>query len=264
MVKYFKDAVRSHLMGKKASDSIEVSLTEAFDEKELDFIGSDLGLEKGDTNHRFKIDITKVGLLEKRELNAEFFTQLYPGGEVATEEDFRNKIKEEIQAYWASQARNQIHDQIYHLLLDDTTIDLPETFLKKWVKMQGESEGGEAKSDEQIEAEFPTFLKQLKWSVITDKIVQDNGIQVDPNEIRSFARQQLLGYMGGMGAGAAEQQPWMDSYVEKMMQDRKYVEDSYNRIQTQKIFEWAETQVKPKDKSISVDDFTKMVENHHH
>ena len=42
-----------------------------------------------------------------------------------------------------------------------------------------------------------------------------------------------------------QDQPWVNDYVEKMMKDRKYVEDAYNRIQTQKIFEWAETQVKP-------------------
>ncbi|MCR6719096.1 MAG: trigger factor [Chitinophagaceae bacterium] len=264
LVKYFKGDARASLMGKKAEDSIEFVLADAFEEKELEFILSDLGLEKGDTNRRFKLQITKVGLLEKKELNAEFFNQLYPGGEVVTEQDFRNKIKEEIQNYWNSQARNQIHDQIYHLLLDHTTINFPESFLKKWIKTQGENEENSAtKTDEQVDQEFPGFLKQLTWTLISEKIVFENELQVDPDEIRQFARQQLLGYMGGMGAGA-DQQPWMDSYVEKMMQDRKYVEDSYNRLQTQKIFEWAETQVNPKDQSISADDFTKMVENHHH
>jgi trigger factor len=42
------------------------------------------------------------------------------------------------------------------------------------------------------------------------------------------------------------------------------MEDAYTRIQTQKIFEWAETQVKPKDKDISAEEFTKMVEAHQH
>ena len=47
-----------------------------------------------------------------------------------------------------------------------------------------------------------------------------------------------------------EDQPWVNNYIEKMMQDRKYIEDAYNRIQSQKIFEWAETQVKPKKKKL--------------
>ena len=52
--------------------------------------------------------------------------------------------------------------------------------------------------------------------------------------------------------------------AEKMMKDRKYVEETYNRLQTQKIFEWAETQVKPEDKEIPAEEFTKMVEAHQH
>jgi trigger factor len=279
LVKYFKEGFRSNLMGKVTNDFIIVQLDKAFDEKELEFIVSDLGLDKNDpaaAQKHFKIQITKIGFLEKKELNEEFFNQLYPNPSVAeglpqaqqevkTEADFRNKIKEEIQAYWNNQAKNQIHDQVFHELTDHTDIQFPERFLKKWVKTQGETaenpDGG--KSVEQVEKEFPTFLNQLKWTLITDKIVQENSIQVQPDEIRGFAKQQLFGYMGGMGADAQEQ-PWVNDYIEKMMKDRKYVEDAYNRIQTQKIFEWAETKVNPADKEISAEDFTKLVEEHQH
>lgn len=175
-----------------------------------------------------------------------------------TEADFKNKIREEIQQYWNSQARNQVDDQVFHALVDHTSIEFPETFLKKWIKTQGDV----VKQDEDVEKEFPKFLSQLKWTLISDKIVQDNAIQVSPDEIRAFAKQQLFSYMGGTNLG--DDQPWVTDYVEKMMKDRKYVEDSYNRIQTQKIFEWAATQVKPDDKDISAEDFTKMVEAHQH
>jgi trigger factor len=157
---------------------------------------------------------------------------------------------------------NQIHDQVYHELIDHTHIDVPESFLKKWMKTQGENQEQVAKTDEEIEKEFPKFLNQLKWTLITDKVVQDNAIQVNPDEIRAFAKQQLFSYMDG--ANLSDDQPWVADYVEKMMKDRKYVEDSYNRIQTQKIFEWAAEQVKPTDKDISAEDFTKMVEAHQH
>ena len=272
LVKYFKEDFRSNLIGKVTNDYIIVQLDKAFDEKELEFILSDLGLDKNDpaaAQKHFKIQITKIGLLDKKELNEDFFNQLYPNQEVKTEADFRNKIKEEIQVYWNNQAKNQIHDQVFHELTDHTAIEFPEGFLKKWVKTQGDASNaqgenpGSGKSDEQVEQEFPTFLNQLKWTLITDKIVQENSIQVQPDEIRDFAKQQLFGYMGGMGADAANQ-PWVTDYVEKMMKDRKYVEDAYNRIQTQKIFEWAETKVNPTDKEISAEDFTKMVEEHQH
>jgi trigger factor len=260
LVKYFAESVRKSWMGKKTGDAQVMQLQSAFDEKEREWIISDLGLkdEAAAAEKYFKIGITKVGLLEKRELNEEFFSQLYPNQSVVTEQEFRNKIKEEIQAYWNGQANNQIHDQVFHQLVDHTKIEFPEGFLKKWVKSQGET----PKTDEEVEQEFPKFLSQLKWTLVSDKIVQDNGIQVAPDEIRAFAKQQLFSYMGG--ANLSDDQPWVTDYIEKMMKDRKYMEDAYNRIQTQKIFEWAAGQVKPTDKEIGADEFTKMVEQHQH
>jgi trigger factor len=130
LVKYFSEDFRKNWMGKKAGDFEVVQLKTAFDEKEREWIISDLGL-KDDPNAAdkyFKIIITKVGLLEKRELNEEFFNQLYPNKDVKTEDDLRNKLKEEIQLYWNGQARNQIHDQVFHELVDHTTIKFPEGF----------------------------------------------------------------------------------------------------------------------------------------
>ena len=266
LVKYFKEDFRSNLYGKVLNDYVIVQLDKAFEEKEIDFIASDLGIDKNDTSalqKHFKLQISKIGHLDKKELNEEFFLQLYPNQDVKTEADFRNKVKEEIQAYWNGQARNQIHDQLFHLLTEQTEIQFPEGFLKKWVKTQGDPSSESTKTDEQVEKEFPTFLNQLKWTLITDKIVQENEIQVQPDEIRDFAKQQLFGYMGGMGA-ETQDQPWINDYVEKMMKDRKYMEDAYNRIQTQKIFEWAETKLNPTDKEIEAEAFTKMVEEHQH
>jgi trigger factor len=266
LVKYFAEGYRKNWVGKKAGDVEVVQLKTAFDEKEREWIIGDLGLDKEEAasaDKYFKLVITKVGLLEKRELNEEFFNQLYPNQEVKTEADFRNKIKEEIQAYWNGQATNQIHDQVFHQLVDHTEIKFPEDFLKKWIKTQPETgKGQEPKTDEQVENEFPTFISQLKWTLISDKIVQDNAIEVNPDEIKAFAKQQLFSYMGG--ANLSDDQPWVTDYVEKMMKDRKYVEDAYNRIQTQKIFEWSATRVKPTDKDISAEEFTKMVEAHQH
>jgi trigger factor len=261
LVKYFAESVRKQWMGKKVGEVLTFTLAEAFEQKEREWLRSDLGFDKTDTaadSKPFSISITKIGLLEKRELNEEFFEQLYPGKEIKTTEGFREKIKEEIQAHWNAQATNQIHDQLYHQLVDHTPVSLPEAFLKKWLQTQGEN----PKTPEQADEEYPKFAKQLKWTLISEKMVADNGIQVDPQEIRQFAKQQLFSYMGG--AAMAEEQPWVNDYAEKMMKDRKYVEDAFHRIQTQKIFEWATTQLKPTDKAISAEDFTTMVESHQH
>jgi len=261
LVKYFAESIRKDLMGKSKNDFIIIKLKTGFDDKEREWVLGDLGLDKDDeaaADKNFKVQITKIGLLEKRELNEEFFNQLYPNGDVKSEADFRNKIKDEIQAYWDGQAKSQLQHQAYHDLLDHTEIKFPEEFLKKWMKTQGEK----PKTDDEIDTEFPAFINQLKWTLISDKIVSENNIQVTPDEISNFAKQQLFGYMG-MGA-LDEEQPWIKDYVEKMMKDRKYVEDAYTRIQSQKILDSVETQLRPEEKEISSEDFTKMVETHQH
>ena len=282
LVKYFAEGIRSKWMGKKTGDAEVMQLKTAFDEKEREWITGDLGLNKEDAasaEKYFKITITKIGLLEKRELNEEFFKQLYPAADVITEADFRNKIKEEIQAYWDNQAKSQLQHMAYHELLDGTKIEFPEPFLKKWMKTQGDPSAtaqgepsataqGEPsaktqgkKTDEEAENEFPVFKNQLKWTLISDKIVKENGIEVNPEEIKAFAKQQLFGYMG-MPAG--DDQPWVASYIDKMMQDRKYVEDAYHRIQSQKIMDWAESQLNAVEKEIAMEEFVKMQEEHQH
>jgi trigger factor len=95
-----------------------------------------------------------------------------------------------------------------------------------------------------------------------DKVVRENNIEVSPEDMRDFAKKQLLGYMG-MAAGA-EEQPWVADYVQRMMQDRKFVEDTVHRIQTDKVFGWADTQIHPTEKAIGQEEFQHMQEEHQH
>ncbi len=261
LVRYFAEDIRPTLMGKKKDDTIQIALATAFVGREKDAILQDLGLdEAAAADKHFKLLVTKVGLVEKRELNEEFFTQLFPNGEVKTEEEFRNKLKEEIEKQWEAETRNQLHHTLYHTLLDKTHIDFPAEFLKRWIKTQGEN--NQPKTDEQVEAEFPTFINQLKWTLITEKLIGENNIQVQQDDIRQFAKQQLLGYMG-MNA-LDEEQDWVRDYIDRMMKDRKYVEDAYNRLQTQKLFDWAETQVAAQETTVSKEEFIRMNEEHQH
>ena len=266
LVKYFSEEFRKELIGKHINDYVVLQLKKAFGDKEREWLLEDLGLDKEDpasVEKHFKMVITKIGLLEKKELNEEFFNQLYPGKEIKTESDLRNTIMNEIQAHWDAQARNQVHDQIYHELVDHTEITFPESFLKKWMRTQGEK----VKSDEDVEKEFPIFLNQLKWTLITDKIIHENKIEVKKEELRDFAKQQLLGYMGAQGlkdSFPGHEEDWVKNYIDKLMSDRKYIEDAFQRIQTQKLFDWSEQQLNPEEKEITTEDFAKLQQEHHH
>ena len=196
--------------------------------------------------------------IEKAELNEDLFKAAYPGKEITSEEQLREEIRNEIAGYWSTQSKNHLQHQIYHKLLDHAQIPFPESFLKRWLETGGEK----PKTAEEVEKEFPSFVNQLKWTLINDRIANEQKLEVKPEDIKEFAKKQLFGYMGMQML--AEEQPWVEEYVNKMMQDRKFIDDSYHRLVTEKIFEWAEQKVQREEKSISVEDFGKLLQEHQH
>ncbi len=250
LVKYFNAPLRDQLINKSKDDSIILQLNNAFKEKEREWIISDLGLDKEDSNAGdkfFKMTITKIGLLEKRDLNEEFFNEVLPGKEVKSEDDFRNQLKQEVQQQWDARSRVQLQDQLYHILLE-TPLEFPEEFLKKWMQKGVEKE----KSNEEVEAEFPAFKNQLKWTLISDKLIKDNKLEVTQEELREHMQNEIMQYFGQRKLDGDTS--WIDSYIDRMMKDEKQVDSSYRRLITDKLFTWAQSQVQPDEKEITAED----------
>ena len=197
-------------------------------------------------------------MIEKRELNEEFFNEIFPGKNIGTIEALRNELREEMTKYWESQTRNQLHDQLYHFLVDDTKMEFPEGFLKRWLQTGGEK----PKTAEEAESEFPVFSNQLKWTLISDKLVQDNKLQVTNEELRESMKAEIMRYFGSMNLG--EDTSFLESYIDRMMKDEKQVDASYRRLITDKLFNWVEAQVKPKEKEVTGEELNGMMHNHHH
>jgi len=261
LVKYFVQTFRPDLIGKKKDDVVILQLSQAFSEKEMEWILSDLGLEEKDiagSEKFFEMRITKVGFVERSLMNEDFYKTVYPDKEIKTEEEFREMINEEMKNYWEKQSRNHFEHEMYHLLVDHTKIDFPESFLKRW--MQNGTD--KPKSQEEVEKEFPEFVNQLKWTLITDKILREQHIEITADDIKAFAKQQLFGYMPMKSN--EESQPWLQDYVNRMMEDKKFVEDAYHRLRTRKVFEWAESNVRAVEKSISSEEFGKLLHEHQH
>ena len=261
LVKYFTPEFRKKLMGLKKDDAIELDLKTAFDEKERDWLIKDLGVNANDASEldkKYSMKIVKVGFVEKRELNEEFFKEAFPTKEVKTEEEMRALITEDIQKQWDNHARNLLHHEIYHVLLDKTPMDFPESFLKKWMQNGGEK----PKTADEVEAEFPGFKTQLRWTLISDKIVGENKLNVSPEELKDNMRQQIMGYFGGMSLDGNID--WLDSYVDRMLKDEQQVDSSYRRLITEKLFDWAEKQVQVTEKPINSEEFLKLQDAHNH
>jgi len=260
LVKYFAESFRPQLMGKKNDDFIVLKLNEAFDEKEREWIMGDLGLSKEDSTageRYFKMTITKVGLVERPEMNEEFFKAAFPAKDITSEDDFRKAVKEDLQAQWDAQSRNQLHDQIYHQLVDHTPIEFPEQFLKHWIEKGGE----EHKTAEEAENEYPSFVNSLKWTLISTQLINQYQIKVDPEEIKESAKQQIMGYMN---IPSLEDAPWLDSYVDSVLKDKKFIENTYFQLQTTKLFNMLEGQVNVNEDSVTPEQLNAMQHHHSH
>lgn len=260
-----KDVAKSQqkeFTGKKIGDEITVVLGKAFKDDILNRVLSDLKLDKeskDDAKKEAKISITKIGLLEKAPLNEEFFKKVYPAKEITTEQAFRDELKNDLKVYFAQQASAQVQDQIYHQLVDHTALEMPEAFLKRWIVVSGEDK----KSEEDANKEYPVFAKQLQWALISSKLSSDNNVQVAPEELKDFARGQLLSYLGGqMGLNGDES--WIDDYTNRMLGDRKFVDDAHGQIRISKLFNALEAQVNAKEQKISEEDFAELVKKHSH
>ena len=261
LLKYFSPSIQEQLKGKKNDDFIVFQLAASFDGDKLGFILKDLGLDEHDkeaAQKYFKLTITKVGLIEKRELNEEFFKEIYPNENITTEAAFREKLQSEIEKYWDSESRNQLHNELFEVLVHETPIELPKDFLKRWLQTGGEK----PKTAEEADKEYPGFDHQLRWTLISDKLIRENKLDVSFDDLKENAKQKVMGYFGG--AAATDGAEWLDSYMERLLQDEKFVDQTYREMVTQKLFDWAEQKVNVKQEEITAEEFAKLPNKHHH
>jgi trigger factor len=261
ILKYLSAGAQKKFKGKQIGAVVTLQLNNAFEGDKLTAIAQDLGLDATDneaTKKYFNLEVVKIGLVEKRELDEAFFKEIYPAKDIKTAEELRTAIAEEIQQYWDAQSRNQLQDQLYHYLLDETKMEFPADFLKRWLQTGGEK----PKTVEEAEAEFPSFSNQLKWTLISDKLIKENKLEVNNEELRASMKKEIMGYFGSMNIG--EDTSWIESYIDRMMKDEKQVDSSYRRLITDKLFTWMEGQVKPLEKEVTAEELGKLMHHHQH
>lgn len=253
--------LQEQLQDKKAGESIVFKPAEIAEGEELDAFLKDALKESPEAAENFyKLTLTKISSLIPEEMNAEFFAKVFPDDLIATEEAFRNRLKEELGQQFDRIAKERLQNEIYELLVHNTPIELPADFLKRWLK-----EGQEKKkTDAEVEKEFPSMEHQLRWTLISDKLIGENAIKVSFDEVKDDIKGRVLSYFG---MEDDEEAPWMDSYMNKVVKDEKMVDETYRRMLFARLFEWLETQFKVEEKEITEEEFFKLPnphEAHHH
>lgn len=211
-------------------------------------------------NH-YKFTLTKVGHLIPAEMGVELYEKVFPGRTINSETEFRDLVRAELNKEFARLASERLQNEIFELLVHNTPIELPVPFLKRWM-MEGQEK---PKSADEVENEFPGFDHQLRWQLITEKIMQESGIQVSLDEVKQNIKAQVMSYFG---IESEEDAPWMESYMTKIMKEEKMLDETYRRLLTGKIFEHLETMVKTTETPIDEEAFFKLADahsmHHHH
>ena len=248
------------LMGKKAGDTFLFTPADVSTAEELPvFMKDSLKMDVAAAEQHYELTITKVGLLVPRELDVMFFGEVFPNDSILDEASFREKIREELGREFDRAAENRMNDEIYEMLVHTTPIQLPVAFLKRWMR-----EGQEKPlSDAQVEHDFPGFDHQLRWTLISDKLIQEAGISVGRDEVVSDIKGRVLAHFG---MDNDDEAPWMDGYMQKMAKDDKTMNETYRQILFGKLFAWLRTKFIIEEKAVTEQEFFALPNAHaaHH
>ena len=83
------------------------------------------------------------------------------------------------------------HIEDYYV--ENTSINLPDNFLKTWLKTSSKGEV----TDDIIEKEFDIYKRGLKWDLVKNRIAEDNKISVEADEVRAKAKDLIIAQFGG-------------------------------------------------------------------
>jgi len=186
---------------------------------------------------------------EKAELNQDLFDKVYGPGIVNSEEEFKEKIRKELQDFADKSAENKFKDDIYLTLMDKTAIQLPDAFLKKFIKESNDKPIDE----EQIEKEYPAFEKGLKWNLITTAIAKENDIKVEFEDVKNFSKEQLRAQFMMYGGGITDEM--IESFNNNMLAKQEHVKKSYEGALEQKLFTFIEDKIKVEENNTTFEEF---------
>jgi len=258
-VKHLTEAYQSKVFGKSVKDSIVIKLSDAIIAEEQEVIFKELGIEADAiAGAYYKATITRIILQEPSEINEEFFKKIFPDQDIKTEEDLRTALKEDIAVVFQTQSSHQLQDQIYHLFVDHTHIDLPVDFLKRLFKLE-QSE----LAAEEAEKQFLSILKRFKWSLVIEKYAREFNVTVERQDYINFAKARILNYMQSNGLSGSDNE-WLNNIAENSLKDKKFIEETYPEIRSTKVFEKLDKQVIAKEEEIDFEDFKKLLHHHHH
>ncbi|NEM99735.1 trigger factor [Pontibacter burrus] len=248
---------KEQFVGVKAGDVIRFDIRKAFGDDNA-ALAHVTGLSKevtADLNGEFEFTVEKINRTEEAELNQELFDKLFGKDAVKTEEELDAKIRETIKENYDREADNLLNRNIIDTLVDNVDVEIPAEFFKRWLQVTNEGR----LTTEQIEENFDKYTKELKWSMIKNKIVEENELKVTNEEVVNSTKEKMLAQfnMTEMPEELAES---MNNYAQQYLQQdngRNYINE-YEQLLAEKVLAKLKEKMTVVEKNISAEDFRNL------
>jgi trigger factor len=247
--------IKKSLIGLKKDDEVTLDIQKAYN-NDAPKIAAILGIEEGeaaDLKSNFKLVVKNVNRLEESDLNQEFFDKLFGEGVVTDEAGFKAKITEELEGMMQQDAERKLQNDIYNYSIDKVQFNLPDDFLKRWLKVTNEK-----LSDEELEGGYKDFAQNLKWTLIENKIIKENNIEIKYEEVFAAAKQSLdQQFRMYSPQPIAEEQ--LAQYAVQYLQNKENANKVFDEVKALKTLDYIKSVITLDKKDIFYNDFKELV-----
>ncbi len=253
---------QQQFIGAKKDDELTISIEKIFNDIELTahLLGQSPEEAKLVTgSYIFKVsNITRT---EPSEMNQELFDRVFGKDAVTTEEEFVQKIKDTVQENYNRESDHFLEHHIEDHFIKNTTVRLPEDFLKLWLKSTSKGEI----TDDVLGKEFDQYKRGLVWDLVKNRIADDNKLTVEAEEVRAKAKDLIVAQFGGQ-AFAEQISDRLDAIADNYLQNEngQNFMKLYNQLRSEKIMRHIRANITVQEKKVTVDEFKKIVEEHQH
>lgn len=249
-----KKAVEA-LLGRKSGDTVALQTKGLFNEDYL--LSSALGVtrdkaDKLDTGVEFTI--SEINERELATLDQELFDKLFGKDTITSEQEMKDRIKADTEKQFEQQADQQLLNDVTERLIESIKFELPSEFLKKWIRMTGEN----PLTPEEANDEYEKSEKGLRYQLIEGKIMKDNNIEIQFDELKDFAKEFIKTQMAQYGQlNPAEEE--LDAIAMRVMSNKDEVKRLSEQLMSQKLLNLYKEKANLKRKEVTYENFVKEV-----
>lgn len=242
-------------LGAKVGDKLTFKTKNLFEEDQV--LADSLGLSLEETKDlaiEVNFEIKEINHQELAEMNQDFFDKIFGEGEVENEEDFRSKIKEDIEKQFEQQSDQQLLNDITETLLAETEFNLPDDFLVKWIQVSSEDE----LSLEDAKEEYDRSEKGLRFQLIENELMKANDIKVELEDVMDSAKERIKMQMAQFGQMNPSEEE-LNSIAQRVLSNEQEAKNFSEQVKNEKLLDFYKENANLKEKEITFDDFIKEV-----